>query len=504
MAKGYSFSDIEKPGSPSASAVSGGTLTASTTYYYRIIRVSDTGGVPYTWKGKSQVSDEFSVTTDSTNKTARITFQITDGLNYAYRIWRSTTSGGMINAVVNCLAFYPKDVDYRSGTTVTFDDTGYAATAGNVYCETFNDAHGILTLSGSTSSDKFSIVDLYNADVAAGWGVINKIGGNAYRVNCYLIGHSSMYWFDQAKTIILADGADFNITGVNVTFGVLSGTNLTKNGCNIIVESPWLCSIVFPTLYAYRTTFSYLVSFNMTPNYNYVGGGFNAGVVQDCAVDYWRNFAPYGSGSCTLKNFICSNFDNSFSNYAAVYDGVRMLTGSRLWQITSGGINLTARKVYSESAYLVLITSAASTSSLTVVDSQYANVTSAATSTPGFLVYDKYSFNLKTTDENGNAISGASVKVYDVNDTLVVDTTTDANGVITEQEITRILYTQIEGTGYGKYTTATKTPHTIIIQKSGYETYRCEINPTVSEAQDLTIALKTASIQTDQEMAIQI
>ena len=196
MAKAYTFTDIPKITSPIATAVVGGTLLANTTYYYRIYKTfqPSNGGYPY---GKSIISDEFSVTTTTTNKTARIVFT-SPNTSGGYIIYRFTTSGVM-NVYTNCLTVNVNDSTHNSGGTVTFDDTGYTAGTGNVYLEDRDNAHGRLSISGSTTSDRFSIVDLYNADVANGWGVIQKLDENTYKVNTYLLSTSSDYWDDIEK-----------------------------------------------------------------------------------------------------------------------------------------------------------------------------------------------------------------------------------------------------------------------------------------------------------------
>jgi len=46
-----------------------------------------------------------------------------------------------------------------------------------------------------------------------------------------------------------------------------------------------------------------------------------------------------------------------------------------------------------------------------------------------------FTYNLKIVDENGNAISGATVKVFNKNNVQEFSTTTDANGLISEQSV---------------------------------------------------------------------
>lgn len=490
-AKGYTFTDISQPTGCSASAVSGGSLNANTTYYYRIYKVA-TASSGNTWMGKSLPSDEFSVTTTSTNKTARITFTCPNE-SRSYRIFRATSSGGMINGYYPCIAFYPSDTLYNSGGTVTFDDTGYAV-GGNNYMETIDNAHGRLVLSGSTSSDKFSIVDLYNADVAAGWGVIQRLDVNTYKVNCYLVGHTGLYWYDVDKIIIFSDAVDFNYTNSVLQFGYkASGTYRTKQGCTIVITSSWGSTITFPTLYAYQTIFKYVFPFS-TSNLGLTGGGFSAGELIDVQIDRWRNFFPYGGALCTLRGVVYSRGDNCFNTYGASFTNINVYDGSRVWQ-TRGNSVITGRGVYISGIYAILWIGLNNTVNLIdceiTSDASFGgNVNSTAT---GSVIYDKLSLNMNIVDENGDPIEGALIQVYcsdnPLIDPVIVETTTDSNGDIDEQFLTRRYRTV---TGVIQSSITNLSPFTYVISKDGYETYTEIVDYTVSKPIIKTICLKQA------------
>jgi hypothetical protein len=489
MAKGYTFLDIAKPASPTAAAVVGGSLAPNTTYYYRVMKVSPSASGGY-YYGKSQMSDQFSVTTNSTDKTARIIFACPVNAGYQYRVWRSTSPTAIGSTYLGCLTLYPTDNLNNSGGVVTFDDNGTATIVGNTFAEINDQAHGILTLSGSTISDKFSIVDLYNADIANGWGVIQKLDVNTYKVNCTLKGHTGLYWEDKLKTIIFADWADLNYTNSVFNFGAISGSNYTSQGCEILITSSWSVALTMPTLYAYRTIFKYIYPVGIeNGNLGLVSAGFNAGVVQDCQVDRFRGFYPYGGANCSMKNFTMSRFDNAFSNGSATFNNVRMLGGSRIWQIAGENQNIVARGVYSESTYAMLTIGANATSSLSTIDSQISQAILVNSASTGFRWYDKFSYTLTIFDELGNAISGANLKIYDKDSALVADTNSDGSGNFAEQVIIRRFF---EVNGMTVLPENNRNPFTIIISKDGYETYKEIISYSASLAIIKTVSLKSA------------
>ena len=74
-----------------------------------------------------------------------------------------------------------------------------------------------------------------------------------------------------------------------------------------------------------------------------------------------------------------------------------------------------------------------------------------------------YTFNLKVTNKEGNAIEGAEVIIRDKDGSVVLDNFTDGNGEITT-EITYAEFSESKGR-------VLKSPHTLIVSKDGYEEY---------------------------------
>lgn len=88
----------------------------------------------------------------------------------------------------------------------------------------------------------------------------------------------------------------------------------------------------------------------------------------------------------------------------------------------------------------------------------------------------RYSLDIKVTTKDGTPIEGATVTIKDVNDNIVAETTTDANGDITQQKLNWVvLQTTTTAQHYSiehpEWTTYTYyTPHTVTISKDGYQT----------------------------------
>jgi hypothetical protein len=481
MAKAYSFVDIPQPLNLAAVAVAGGTL-AVRTWYYTVQCVYSAGAVSYTWEGKSLPSIEIAVTTTSGNQSVQLTFDVSKGAAGAYRIFRSTTPGGAENTA--CLTAWPTDAAHNVAGVVTWVDNGYAGHS-NSYLETKSKPHGRLTISGSASGDQFSIVDLYNADVAAGWGVIQKLDEDTFRVNTYLIANTQ-YWADKDKVIILGDAAFF--TGSHITLGEIS-SGITNKGCKLIIKSSWLCSLYIQTLNAYLSTFEYVFPTVTQPGLGLAQLFFYAGTIRDCFVKKLRVFTPLHATNCILKNVRIVEGASGLGTMAGQLDGIQVLGGQAAFQTSTNTI-LNARNVYTQGftiwgAVLVVGKNA----QITFIDSIFAEpFNNALVDSTGTWIKDCFSFNMRVNDGNGDPIENSRVVIEDKDSIIVHDTMTDASGLIEEQIVVRQLATVDNLT----VTTTQRGPFKLIISIAGYETYIEYFDPVDSSAIVKTVGLKTA------------
>lgn len=85
---------------------------------------------------------------------------------------------------------------------------------------------------------------------------------------------------------------------------------------------------------------------------------------------------------------------------------------------------------------------------------------------PNSKVFRQYEFDLAVTDAAGNPVQDATVSLKDKNGAQIFSATTDVNGRIATQTVTRGYYQQSTGD-----TLQDSSPHTLKIEKAGYQNY---------------------------------
>jgi len=110
-------------------------------------------------------------------------------------------------------------------------------------------------------------------------------------------------------------------------------------------------------------------------------------------------------------------------------------------------------------------------------------------------IHRQYTFNLRVIDEAGNPISNAKVRMYNKDGNLIFEKTTDVNGKIPEQIVTRGYYDQDHGSELVDF-----APLTLEIVKEGLKPYRKSFIP--EKAIDWTIKLEHEDISIDEEVLL--
>jgi len=110
-------------------------------------------------------------------------------------------------------------------------------------------------------------------------------------------------------------------------------------------------------------------------------------------------------------------------------------------------------------------------------------------------VYNKYTMDVHIIDVDENDLESATVTLTDTNDNEIFSVSTDANGVITQQTVlssTQVNSYVARDNKYNVSTTTTeKNPFTLVISKTGYETYSTKLDLYNVFNQTITIKQQT-------------
>jgi len=313
--------------------------------------------------------------------------------------------------------------------------------------------------------------DIYQADVSNGWGVVSKQGENQYKFSCKLrIGDGATEtWLIDKNKMVLHDIDDHFIYVAkygHLRLGTVvdEAKRTTKDGCYLYTLGDNYYFIEFVEGSSLELYSSILASSKRTYLLGTEAGSGHR--IWNCI--FFR-VMPWGRGAkptdVELHRVTWQSSRSAMgfqSTYAYDIVGTDCTYGAMLVRL---GFPVTFRnvKLINEGTSFLL--------QYVDVNVYTVNVECKWTflwlSSPNAKVYRQYTFKLKVVDENGNPISGARVKVWDKFGNLVVDVTTDANGEIPEQTITRGHYDQEHGNELQDY-----SPHTLEVTKQGFESYR--------------------------------
>jgi hypothetical protein len=486
MPKSITFTDLLSPTALTSSVISGGTLATGSTYFYVIQACFDAGSSALVTNGRSQSSNQVSSSvTTSGSQSIQLSWTASAGAG-GYRVYRATSSGSYIQMLdtavrtsVNCV-----------GGICTINDTGLGTPGNSQYQNT---VRGKLVLSGSTSSDPFSIVDLFNSSSAAGWGVVNRLDEDTYTVNTFTQGHTNIFWNDIDKVIIFRDFLDAGSNG-NYTFGQKTGL-VTQRGCRLIFKTPDLYTTLFSALFAYKTTFDY-VRFNSLIAYTDIAPQFlqyNSGSVEFCLINKIRGFQPQSKTSCSMSDTTITQADVALGTGLATFSNVVGMANSRVFQ-TNNNVQITGSSIrFINNTYGTLLLG-------TNFSVKYINSVSASLSDGIYnsastgSTQDVFTYDLKVLTTTGIPISGATAQLINTSGSTIFTTTTNSSGSISQQEVQ--LYLRNISGGLGP--TRNLSPYTLIVNKDTFNEYREITTYSSSIALEKTIALtQTGSLNTN-------
>jgi len=366
---------------------------------------------------------------------------------------------------------------------------------------TYDAPSNTITVTGYTEGTPCTFLDIWNADQAGGWGVVSKQGGNQFLFDCRVVignGSTATWFADTKKQICFTDSsvsANYQVemdvkNNAHLRFGTLldDSTYRTTDGVSIIVD---VSSYFY--IYAVATRAGSEVNLYgcyLQGVYNQVHGitvGTN-NKIYECTFNSMRIYTAVSPYSYNARRITIQRSAYGLMFYLSVagtYEDVLVHSSGRSMYfvtIVTGGTlkdfklkNPVHQNIqcYDVRVPIYLVNPTLDTWSFNWVGAQDGKI------------YRQYTFNLKVTEQDGTAISGATVTLKDKNDATVFSVSTAVDGTITEQTVSRGYYDQAHGDTLQDY-----SPHTLTIEKSGYQTY--EKTFTLEQKTDWEIKLAKA------------
>ena len=538
---------ISAPTGLTATLQSGGSLAASTTYYFVVIAYSTKYQSAYaaTRPYHSDISAEGSFTTDTTNKSAKITWtnSAEHDSNTRYEIFLTTTSGD-----------YTSSKGYactgESMGSITSGTTGYTVTAVGTATYACHSCQSKNALVGGLSKDlgiikvyidgetnTAALTAIYNAIVSAGFS--NYVYWDGYRM--VLKGWietggtgSGEYLITNKELILYKGGIYCDNPNQIIRFGKWTsdviGADYTV-GSNIDIQNsrfPLKSNYNTLKIYGCRVskTNSLVRTLSETSNFAWYTGGasnsicYDVSEMKDSILDYNLR------GTTTVIKDLKCGFDNNIpNNYLyrlkiyylpnmAYYAGHKMYACDFNHERTTGsslGFCL-YRPAAGDTYYTDFYDCNFNLHDDNIPDSFTWWIYAPQTIATGWFQFN-YSLKLKVLDEQGNAIEGATVSVKDkdgnaatwiehdgtydktvTGTTYSTNRTTDSNGEIDYYlQAYKVSHdTSDHGDGVTEYYShayikTDKYPYTMTISKSGYKTYKSTFDHIAKNEMTITL-----------------
>lgn len=320
-----------------------------------------------------------------------------------------------------------------------------------------------ITVTGGTEGSPYDFQDIYDEDMANGWGQVSKQGNSQFYFECGLdIGDGSTEtWFqDTEKQVAFWDGGNIRYIEVfdNANFilgSLIDATDkITKDGCQLTYKgsSYAIYSKKGGIVYLYSTS---IHAYDVGMQVLYADRVWNC-LTSRCAMALKGDIEKYISSQSRLKPYGAG----TYNNILVENDGSLIYLSHALGATIS---NLVGTTTSTYSFYVIHV----SGETFYLVDTDLNKWTFKLRNTyDGCKIYRQYTVDIKVTDEKGNAIEGASVTLTDKDDTEVFSVSTAADGTITRQTMTYKLYTGNESES--KMDETTYSPHTLTVTADNF------------------------------------
>ncbi len=385
---------------------------------------------------------------------------------------------GFTDATIRLIGHDESGNDQTEDIVVTGDGTYYSAELWTDLPQT-----QVISVNGTGSFD-------YRL-VQGQWGVVSRFSPSQFMFECALqVGPSNETWLiDTDKHILHTVSSDFLALGSHghlrlgsvidpdkrtttagcCLYTTTSGKNIIDAGANSTIE-------------LYSSTVS-------APSETYIN--FQSTTV---SVKFWNTsfYRMRFTGYTPLADVSHMSYSDAtygpIGNYTYGFDIlITKVTYAAFFAGLTGQVTVrNLRTDHSENLSFMFYYSSAEVFAINV-DWKWKNL---FFSSAGSKLWRQYTFNLRVVDETGSPISGARVRLFDKDNSLVLDTTTDAEGRISEFTISMGYYTP-EG-----FTTL--SPYTLYVTHPKYRPYSLVFTP--SAPIDWIIPLTFARVTTDQEV----
>jgi len=348
---------------------------------------------------------------------------------------------------------------------------------------TYNVDENRIYISDFGEGNYITLEDIYQANVANNWGIIEKIGDFIYRFHCRVRFNKTNFW-ERNKVWVFADGIvdSSNKTLVecyyeewaSYYFRLGEVTNeeqrTSKNGCVIINEESTENSVTLFWWYIWKTYTKIDILSTTFKSPNSTNPIIRTDTNDYGEVRIWNVFAE-----CEGFSFWCK------PKFAGLWGRCSLNTDENAERVflsdLGGGVwnptylrNVTLRNC-GQVCHLANVNHA----QLIDVDPNTWKVGFWDWDGPGLYgdVTEIYTFNLKIQDKDGNPLGGVNVELYDKDSDLIFQTGTDADGTILEQLVSVRFYQPPDG-WTGAYASDQPkidyNPFTLKIEKNGYST----------------------------------
>lgn len=327
--------------------------------------------------------------------------------------------------------------------------------------------------------------DVYNADVAGGWGKILRQGLNQFLLSCFLqIGNGTIATVvsDSNKQVVFADGVKtansqafiYVYPNASATFGVLQDavTKRTGDGCSFLdLTTVYYGYLIRPAASTTSLVYLYGCSFYSQTVESWWEAAEAYNIV--CNGRSYPYFAVYTEGmTFDYNNIIVSGAGTNNAGYgircprasAALNNLFINVPNTKVWFQSSTGI---VKNVYFRGAgYTFRMENVNVDCYIINADDGGVAWNANWVNSTGHL-FRQYEFDFAVTEAEGNPLQDAVVSLVDNGGVLAFSVATDAYGQIPTQTITRGYYQQDTAS-----TLHDLSPHTLTVKKNGYQTYR--------------------------------